>query len=146
MVRVLLQPRNRGELDPTGLEDQILASLLESHGWALKSPWNRPSCLSIYCFGSWGVNGDEWWLCRVSHGSYPFIVDRNRCHRFSETGSTEFYLTRRLLSIFSKLHFLFHFPFFLRLYIHFCTTFCLRYGFWEILMKCEKSKVCNPLR
>jgi hypothetical protein len=32
MVRELLLPRNRGELDPTGLEDQILASILESQG------------------------------------------------------------------------------------------------------------------
>jgi hypothetical protein len=32
MVKVLLEPRNGGELDPTGLEGRILASLLESHG------------------------------------------------------------------------------------------------------------------
>jgi hypothetical protein len=102
-----------GESGPTELEDRDLVPRLEILGGILKSPRNRLLSLSFYCSESWGVNGDEWWLCRVSHGSYPFTVDRNRCHRFWETGGTGFHLTRGLLSIFSKLHFSFHSPFFL---------------------------------
>jgi hypothetical protein len=111
MVKELLQPLNGGETDPTELGNRNLAPILESHGWVLKSPWNRPFYPPLYCAGSWGWKG--WWMgnCRVSHGSYPFTADRNRCHRFWKTGATGFHLTRGLLSTNSSLHFLFHFSF-----------------------------------
>jgi hypothetical protein len=146
MVKVLLQPRNGWESGPTELEDRDLVPSLEILGGILKSPRNRRLSLSFYYSESWGVNGDEWWLCRVSHGSYPFTVDRNRCHRFSETGATGFHLTCGLLSINSPLHFLFHFSLFLCLLYSFLHSPLSQIWIWEILMKCEKSKVCNPLR
>jgi hypothetical protein len=55
MVRVLLQPWNGGELG-----NRNLASILESHGWALKSPWNHPFYPSFYYAGLGGERGGEW--------------------------------------------------------------------------------------
>jgi hypothetical protein len=83
----------------------------------------------------WGVKG--WWMgnFRVSHESYPFTTDRNLCHRVS--------LDPWTLSIFSNLHFLFLSTFFLCLLYPFWHSPLSQIWIWEILMKCEKSKVCN---
>jgi hypothetical protein len=89
---------------------------------AMKSPLWPPLLL----FWVVEVNEDEWWLCRVSHGSYPFTADRNRCHRFSETSATGFHLTRGLLSINSFLHFHFLFLCLSILINHICTALELR--------------------
>jgi hypothetical protein len=139
MVRELLQPLNGGESDPTELGNRNLAPILESHGWALKSPWNRPFYPPLYCAGSWGERGGEWvtvgWVTGLSfyyrQKPVPPVLE-NRCHRV-------------LLNPWTFVHiFKFALPFsflFLSLpfNIHFCTTICLRYGFlrdfdemWEI--------------
>jgi hypothetical protein len=76
---------------------------------AMKSPFLP---FSLLC---WVVGWKGWWMgnCTVSHRSYPFTTDRNRCHLFWKTGATGFHLAHGLLFINSFPHFLFHSPFFL---------------------------------
>jgi hypothetical protein len=118
-------------------------------------PWNprstpqiameSPSLPLLLPFWVVGVNEGEWWLCRVSHGSYPFTADKNRCHLFSEAGATGFHLTRGLLSIKSFLHFHFLPTIFLYHLYPFLHRPLSQIWIRDILMKCEKSKVCKPL-
>jgi hypothetical protein len=97
----------------------------------------------LFTMLGWGWKG--WWMgnCRVIHESYPFTADRNRCHWFLETDAIGFHLTHGLLFIFSNLHFLFLPTFFLCLLYPFWHSPLSEMWIWEILMKCEKSKVCN---